>query len=239
MKYNFDKEGFIIIRNFIDSNLVEEIKKEISNICSGRVLLDKKYIVKENDTVKYINLTDAVMGNKDILCSNINKVVNDNTIKIVSQTLKDDVRFDMVEFHDKQPGVTETPPHQDNYYFCLNPPIALTLYVALSEQSTENGGLQIVKGSHNEKTREHNSSMVKAFSSGITLSKEDEKNIVQYHLNPGDAAIHHCNIIHFANANKTDKNRKALSFRFIGSKAKYSQEMKRDYKKNRKKNRNG
>ena len=44
------------------------------------------------------------------------------------------------EWFNKPPGPnTPTPPHQDNYYFCLKPPSVLTIWLALDPVDTENG----------------------------------------------------------------------------------------------------
>ena len=130
--------------------------------------------------------------------------------------MNENIYFSIVEYHNKFPGCSESPPHQDNYYFNLLNANAVTAYLALNKQN-EKWWFSCCKGSHIGKTREHDQSMVKAFSSGINLNKKDLNNIEKYELNSGDLAIHHCNIIHMAPPNKT---KMIDAYRFYGESAK-------------------
>ena len=42
-----------------------------------------------------------------------------------------------------------------------------------------------------------------------------KKKIVRTHLNPGDLMIHHYNLIHFVDQNKSKETRVNLAFRFL------------------------
>jgi phytanoyl-CoA hydroxylase len=80
--------------------------------------------------------------------------------------------------HDKAPKYgTITPFHQDNYYSCLKPPYFVTCYVALDAQSSENGGISYVKGSHLGGVLPHVMGTTKAFSSALADQKVDETNL--------------------------------------------------------------
>ena len=60
----------------------------------------------------------------------------------------EDVQADAPEWFNKPPATNHiTPPHQDNYYFCLRPPQALTMWLALDAVDEENGCLRYVRGS--------------------------------------------------------------------------------------------
>ena len=68
-----------------------------------------------------------------------------------------------------KPAGTEspTPPHQDNYYFCLRPANVLTMWMALDPVDEENGCLRYIPGSHLEGIRPHGRSEILGFSQGI------------------------------------------------------------------------
>ena len=60
------------------------------------------------------------------------------------------------EWFNKPPLSTAgTPPHQDNYYFCLNPCNVLTIWMALDVVDDENACMRYVAGSHLEGVRPH------------------------------------------------------------------------------------
>ena len=58
-------------------------------------------------------------------------------------------------FNKPAAGGQPTPPNQDGFYFKLNPPHALTMWMALEDVDEENGCVRYVKGSHLKGMREH------------------------------------------------------------------------------------
>src|SRR5690606_1003387 len=73
------------------------------------------------------------------------------------------------EWFNKPPGTEHpTPPHQDNFYFCLRPPNVATLWLALDHVDAENGCLRYVTGSHQRGIRLHLRTGILGFSQGIT-----------------------------------------------------------------------
>jgi phytanoyl-CoA hydroxylase len=123
------------------------------------------------------------------------------------------------EWFNKPPGTQHiTPPHQDNYYFCLRPPHVVTLWMALDTVDEENGCLRYVRGSHLEGIRPHGRSNVLGFSQGILDHGDlDREREVAIHLEPGDVVAHHGNTIHRADANRSAvRNRRAFALVYKG-----------------------
>ena len=119
-----------------------------------------------------------------------------------------------VEWFNKPPGTdSPTPPHQDNYYFCLRPPSVLTIWLALDPVDEENGCLRYVAGSHRRGIRPHARSNILGFSQGITdYGDEDRAREVVIRLQPGDAVVHHGDTIHRADPNRSPvRNRRAFA----------------------------
>lgn len=118
------------------------------------------------------------------------------------------------EWFNKPPGMVHpTPPHQDNYYFNLKPPNVLTIWLALDPVDEENGCLRYVPGSHRKGIRPHGASKVLGFSQGIVdFGPDDQAHEVQVHLQPGDAVVHHGNMVHRAEPNRSPtRNRRAFA----------------------------
>jgi phytanoyl-CoA hydroxylase len=131
------------------------------------------------------------------------------------------------EWFNKPPGTqSPTPPHQDNYYFCLKPPSVLTIWMALDPVDEENGCLRYVAGSHRRGLRPHGRSNILGFSQGITdYGPEDEAREVQIHLRPGDVAVHHGETIHRADPNRSaTRNRRAFALVFRGASCRRDEE---------------
>jgi phytanoyl-CoA hydroxylase len=123
------------------------------------------------------------------------------------------------EWFNKPPGTSHvTPPHQDNYYFCLAPPNVVTIWMALDAVDDDNGCLRYVAGSHHCGIRPHGRSQVLGFSQGILdYSDADRSAEVPIHLQPGDVVAHHGNTIHRADANRSvTRHRRAFATVFQG-----------------------
>jgi len=131
------------------------------------------------------------------------------------------------EWFNKPPGTASpTPPHQDNYYFCLKPPNVVTIWLALDPVDEDNGCLRYVAGSHRRGIRPHGRSNVLGFSQGITdYGPGDQADEVQIHLRPGDAVAHHGETIHRADANPSAaQNRRAFAMVLRGVSARRDEE---------------
>jgi phytanoyl-CoA hydroxylase len=112
-----------------------------------------------------------------------------------------------------------TPPHQDNFYFCLVPANVVTIWLALDDVDTENGCLRYVAGSHRHGFRPHSRSQILGFSQGITdYSHEDFTREVAVCLHAGDAVAHHGMTIHRADANlSATRQRRSFAMVFKGA----------------------
>lgn len=174
--------------------------------------------------------------------NSFNKILNFKIFEISSFLLGEQTYFLNMGYHNKIPGGSETPPHQDNFYwYRASPKKALTAYVALNSQSKINGGITYYLKSHKLKTFPHEPSKVKAFSSFLnqkTLidNKIHKKKIFSPNLEPGDIVFHHCNIIHKAEKNNhSTLERKALALAMYSINSKTDPHLYKMYSKNRRK----
>ena len=120
-----------------------------------------------------------------------------------------------------------TPPHQDAYYFHLEPCIATTLWLALDDVDAENGCLRYVRGSHRRGVRPHRRTATLGFSQGVSDfgTPEDLANEVACTARAGDLVAHHAMTIHRADANRApDRPRRALGLIYYGVSARESLE---------------
>jgi len=123
------------------------------------------------------------------------------------------------EWFNKPPNMNHvTPPHQDNYYFCLAPPNVITIWLALDEVDAENGCLRYVDGSHQRGYRPHGRSNIIGFSQGIIdYSHSDFTREIAVCPQPGDAVAHHGMTIHRADANlSATRHRRSFAMVFNG-----------------------
>lgn len=112
--------------------------------------------------------------------------------------------------------------HQDYAYFTfLDRPVALTVRLALTPCTRENGCLRVVSGSHRWGLSGEGLTFVadRVVSAIETLSPEGQARVKDDHvvleLEPGDISIHHCLTFHGSHENPSARPRKTLAVRFV------------------------
>lgn len=235
MEKRFNEEGFIVIKNFFDKELIEEVRSAIVSFNEWDVVRDKD-VVFEGDEVerdyKYIQ-------NINYYVPKCHKVLTNKLFDKVAELLGEEIYFVNMEIHNKVPKKgTFTPAHQDNFYFQLSPPTSLTAYIPLKMHNAKvNGGLKFLKGTNKLGTLNHKSSTVKAFSSLLELDNPEDYEEYNTDLNAGDIVFHHANTVHYADGNESDYHRRSLSLRFNGVSAAIDPSIRKQYKENYKVNR--
>lgn len=128
-----------------------------------------------------------------------------------------------LQYFNKPAGVGRpTPPHQDGYYFMLNPCAAVTMWLALEDVDEENGCVRYVRGSHRRGLREHVRTQTLGFSQGIA-DYPTESDLDQEYAIParsGDVLVHDALTIHRADGNRSaSRTRRALGFVYYSERA--------------------
>ncbi|MGI9428616.1 MAG: phytanoyl-CoA dioxygenase family protein, partial [Bythopirellula sp.] len=92
------------------------------------------------------------------------------------------------------------------------------VWIAIDSVTVDNGAVYFVRGSHREGTLPTRQSGVTGNSIGLaeepTVPKSEQFCAT---LDPGDATIHHCNVIHHSGPNKTDQARLGVLLVYRGS----------------------
>jgi phytanoyl-CoA hydroxylase len=116
---------------------------------------------------------------------------------------------------------TQTPPHQDGYYFMIEPQQALTMWLALDQVDETNGCLRYIPGSHRRGMRPHARTQIVGFSQGISdYCPADRATEVVVPADPGDLLVHHCLTVHSADANQSpDRTRRSLGLIYYSADA--------------------
>ncbi|MDH3651899.1 MAG: phytanoyl-CoA dioxygenase family protein, partial [Saprospiraceae bacterium] len=139
--------------------------------------------------------------------------------QFASELLGEPVKGKNLQYFNKPPRIGKpTPPHQDNYYFKLDPPSAVTMWLALEDIGEENGCVRYQRGSHLKGMRPHHRTNILGFSQGIsdyqTIEYGQE---VIAPLKAGDLLVHHSMTIHRADPNRSrHRSRRALGFVYYG-----------------------
>ncbi len=216
-KADFDRDGFVVVPQFLPA---EELETLTGNI--------ERYI---RDVVPTLSDADAFYQNRTrpetlkqlqhMACDPFFDAYRHNPrwTQLAATLVGEPVEGMEPEWFNKPPGAQHpTPPHQDNFYFCLRPPHVVSLWLALDRVDEENGCLRYVPGSHLRGLRPHRPTSILGFSQGVSdYGPEDEHRERAVFLQPGDLLAHHGETIHRADPNRTrDRHRRAFAMVYRG-----------------------
>jgi phytanoyl-CoA hydroxylase len=232
LKKSFDEDGFVLIPGFLDEEALKAVTEQLNDLIQHHLAeMPSNHVFYEdrNDPNTLKQLQDLQYCDSffaTLLAAGKFKEMAEDLLgeKVVGKT---------IEYFNK-PSKTgkPTPPHQDNYYFMLNPPQALTMWLGLEDADEKNGCVRYIKGSHLKKIRPHGRTQTSGFSQAITDygEKENREDEIFFRTKPGDLLVHHSMTIHRADGNSSEnRTRKALGFIYFGESAKEDIERKRAY----------
>ena len=136
----------------------------------------------------------------------------------VEDLLGPDILCWAASFFAKSPGDGQHVPwHQDGTYWGLTAPAAVTVWLAFTPSTVENGCLRVVPGSHHgqfpHRDANRSGNMLPV---GEELSVEvNEADAVDVVLAPGEMSIHHVLLAHASETNRSSGRRIGLAIRYI------------------------
>ena len=111
----------------------------------------------------------------------------------------------------KHPGYSSsTYWHQDIRFWEFEKPELITVWMALSDETEENGALKVIPGSHRLTGTEFELGPKSFLNPTSRLNQDLLKNARQITLNAGDALFFHCRLFHGANENKSSQTKFSL-----------------------------
>lgn len=223
LRKDFVEDGYIFFPRFLNDEEISLVKTKISEFIEAKVETmpaNEVYYENINDkgTLKQLQklyeydpfFFDMMFGSR--------------FEKLASILLADEVTGKNIQYFNKPPKIGKpTPPHQDGYYFKLEPNEAVTMWMALEPVDEENGCVRYIKSSHLAGMREHGKTATLGFSQGIIDygQKETDQDEVYIPTVAGDLLVHHSLTIHRADGNASeDRSRKAMGFIYYANKAK-------------------
>lgn len=217
-KHQYDEQGFVVIPGFLTAAELTELKSNLDRYIRDIVPTLPPSDAFFQDRSKPETLKQMQrMGHDEYFR---NYVHHPKWKSLAEALVGETVTVDQPEWFNKPPGTHHvTPPHQDNYYFCLSPPHVMTIWLALDPVDAENGCLRYIAGSHRNGFRNHSRSKILGFSQGMTdYSHEDFCREVAVPLQPGDAVAHHGMTVHRADANmSTTRHRRSFAIVYTGA----------------------
>ncbi len=213
---DYERDGVVRIREFFELPKVDEIRRELDRYIRDDLSskpADARTLEADGKTIR--NLWRLHLHNEYFR----NLGQHQEIIDLIAGLVHGEPVLEGIETFNKPARVgSGVPYHQDNAYFCQTPPDMLTLWVAIDPVTVENGAVYFIKGSHKLGMLSTQPSGVTGNSIGLATTPETPKS-EQFcaTLQPGDATIHHCQIVHHSDPNPTDQSRLGLLFVYRGA----------------------
>ncbi|MDP1798717.1 MAG: phytanoyl-CoA dioxygenase family protein [Planctomycetaceae bacterium] len=216
----FDRDGFVVIRDFLSARLFAELRTELDRYVREVVPTLPDVDAFYDDRARPETLKQMVRIEQDPYFAAM--LTHPAWTATAEALLGEPVTAQGAEWFNKPAGTNHvTPPHQDNFYFCMTPPSVLTMWLALDSVDEENGCLRYIPGSHQRGIRQHRKTKTLGFSQGIAdFGDADFAAEMPIHAQPNDVLIHHGSTIHRANANTSPvRHRRSFALVFYGASA--------------------
>jgi len=217
-KAQLDRAGFVVVPGFVPpaelAALAQNIDRYIRDVVPK--LADADAFYEDRSRPETLKQLQRMAGDPFFAAQKQDQ----RWLSLAESLLGEPAVADQPEWFNKPPGTNHvTPPHQDNYYFCLTPPNVLTIWVALDTVDAENGCLRYVAGSHLRGFRPHVKSGILGFSQGIVdYGPDDFMRERAVLLAPGDAVVHYGMTIHRADGNlSATRHRRSFAIVFKGA----------------------
>ncbi len=225
LRASFDRDGFVVVRQFLPPSEFAELNSNLDRYISEVVPTLSDADAFYHDRTRPDSLKQLQHMGNDAFFADYR--ANPRWLALAEDLLGESVEAKEPEWFNKPSGTMHpTPPHQDNYYFCLEPPKVITMWLTLDPVDEENGCLRYVPGSHRRGIRPHGASDVLGFSQGILdYGTEDEAREFKVQLQPGDLTIHHGETVHRADPNRSDsRSRRAFAMVVRGASCRRNEE---------------
>lgn len=107
--------------------------------------------------------------------------------------------------------------HQDIRYWSFAKPELISVWLALGEETEENGCLQLVPGSHTRDFRRDQFDERLFFRTDMEENRTFTERAVRAELAPGDVLFFHCRLLHAAGWNRTAETKLSAVFTYHAS----------------------
>lgn len=203
----YERDGFAIFRNVIDSDLVAEADEHV------------RWLVAKYPDLRPEHLHHPLMRDDAFW---VRLVGDERLLDIAQLFLGPDIALFTAHYICKPAGDGQPVLwHQDGAYWNLEPMDALTLWLAVDQTTPENGCLRMIPGSHRiplecpELRTDTPNMLFSSASDSLVQKMIDSGEVVEITLNPGDVSIHHPHILHCSGPNTSPNRRCGLDMGFI------------------------
>lgn len=166
IKKDYDKNGFVVIKNFILKPEMANAKKKLKSFSKKYKTIKRRNINFSNKKINSIHDMDDWIWVKKLKRKK-------NLRNLVSVLMKSNPKNFGSEFFAKPAKVgLKSPAHQDNFYWCINNQRGLTIWISFNKADKNNGGVYYYSGSHKLGLLKHKPSFAPGSSQTVSSKKK-------------------------------------------------------------------
>ena len=206
LKKEYDKNGYAIVRNVIEPELVSEVENHVH-------WLSKKH----PDT-----RPEAFHHNLLVCDPFIHHLLDSKKLlDVIESIIGSDIALFAAHYIAKKPYDGKPVGwHQDGSYWPLEPMEAVSVWLAGTDSTAENACMRVIPGTQNKKMFRP-PQMINLNTEDYVLDlaidpkQINDSDAIDIELKAGDISIHNPSIVHGSNSNISDKWRIGLTLRYI------------------------
>lgn len=199
----YDQDGYVIFRNVLDPDLIREADAHVD------------WLLAKHPGVRPEHLHHTMCQHDPFW---IRLVSDGRLLDIAEQFIGPNIALFATHYICKPPFDGQAVLwHQDGSYWPLEPMEVVTLWLAVTDATPENGCMRVVPGTQGMDLQEmkRRDDVPNVLDSGMDGDLVDESAAVDCVMAPGDVSVHHPNVIHGSNANTSPRWRRGLTIRYI------------------------
>jgi phytanoyl-CoA hydroxylase len=199
----YERDGFVLFPHVLDSALVAEASDHVA------------WLQARHPDLRPEQLGHTLMTHDPFW---VRLVGDDRLLDVAEKFIGPDIAL-FASHYICKPPLDGQPVlwHQDGSYWPLEPMDVITLWLAIDDSLPENGCMRVIAGSHKTDLQElrRRTDVPNVLSSEIDPALVDEGRATDLVLQAGGVSVHHPNIIHGSNANRSTRRRCGLTIRYI------------------------
>lgn len=204
----FNKNGFLVLRNFAPQTLCEEILHKAKQHLEAKQLpieSEQEYLQQEDSSVTVRRLRQVYKREAVFQ----EWMTYDEIRPILKQVLNDTPVLTLAHHNSimtKMPQISSrTFWHQDVRYWNFETSDLVSVWLALDDEYLENGLLEFIPGSHKIQLEKEQFDEMSNFLDEHPKNKALIEQKVHTNLHKGDVVLFHCKTLHHAGKNTTNK----------------------------------
>ncbi|MGI9221609.1 MAG: phytanoyl-CoA dioxygenase family protein [Woeseiaceae bacterium] len=199
LKADYDRDGFVIIRNFLSSNEVDELREHA-------VPIAREHVGEQAKPEKYKNLFKSLQDYDDWFDQSLRQ---GKQVELLRHLVGTDIVGATAAWFDRPPGEqVGLMPHVDAIGRYKSIDAGVTIWLPMDPSTVDNGCVYYLRGSHKNEYPD---------SIPIPGIDTDSDDAVAIELEPGDASIHNALTVHWSGGNTTGVPRRAVSYFYFGA----------------------